>query len=485
MLKRILALLLASIMILSVMAGCNVEKPVETPAPTNAPVETQGNNTPEETDPVETEPKEVTITIGNWPSEADEANYKIMQDRLARMNELYPYITVVPQTSSGDVKEYVTLAAAGQLPNLYQVAYTELSTIAKSGFALDITDLLDEGGFLENLNPVLYDPVSYQDRIYAIPTSTYGIGLACNRAVFEAAGLVNADGSLQFPETFDELTQTALKIKEATGQYGIAIASTGIGGWIFTNIAWNYGVDFMEQQADGSWKATFDTPEMIEALQWVYDMKWVHEVLPEDALMDHAGQRKLFASEQCGMYLMHAPERGLVWSYGMDCNNICYGSIPAGPGGRYSLSGGNLLVMSPETTPEQFDAVMKWIDVSGQSYAVTENYEQGLRETYSAWAEQGVPILQDAILPIWINEERTEILRRVRGEYTNIPASNFETYLAFEGVTLKAEEPEFCQELYTILDGVLQEVLANKDVDIPALVTKAANDFQANYLNNA
>ena len=485
MLKRILALLLASIMILSVMAGCNVEKPVETPAPTNAPVETQGNNTPEETDPVETEPKEVTITIGNWPSEADEANYKIMQDRLARMNELYPYITVVPQTSSGDVKEYVTLAAAGQLPNLYQVAYTELNTIAKSGFALDITDLLDEGGFLENLNPVLYDPVSYQDRIYAIPTSTYGIGLACNRAVFEAAGLVNADGSLQFPETFDELTQTALKIKEATGQYGIAIASTGIGGWIFTNIAWNYGVDFMEQQADGSWKATFDTPEMIEALQWVYDMKWVHEVLPEDALMDHAGQRKLFASEQCGMYLMHAPERGLVWSYGMDCNNICYGSIPAGPGGRYSLSGGNLLVMSPETTPEQFDAVMKWIDVSGQSYAVTENYEQGLRETYSAWAEQGVPILQDAILPIWINEERTEILRRVRGEYTNIPASNFETYLAFEGVTLKAEEPEFCQELYTILDGVLQEVLANKDVDIPALVTKAANDFQANYLNNA
>ena len=482
--KRILALVLATVMILSVLAGCNAEKPVET----SKPQETQGTNVEtqaKETEPQETEPKEVTITIGNWPSEADEANYKIMQDRLAKMNELYPYITVVPQTSSGDVKEYVTLAAAGQLPNLYQVAYTELNTIAKSGFALDITDLLDEGGFLENLNPVLYDPVSYQDRIYAIPTSTYGIGLACNRAVFEAAGLVNADGSLQFPETFDELTQTALKIKEATGQYGIAIASTGIGGWIFTNIAWNYGVDFMEQQADGSWKATFDTPEMIEALQWVYDMKWVHEVLPEDALMDHAGQRKLFASEQCGMYLMHAPERGLVWSYGMDCNNICYGSIPAGPGGRYSLSGGNLLVMSPETTPEQFDAVMKWIDVSGQSYAVSENYEQSLRDTYIAWAEQGVPILQDAILPIWINEERTEILRRVRGEYTNIPASNFETYLAFEGVTLKAEEPEFCQELYTILDGVLQEVLANKDVDIPALVTKAANDFQSNYLNNA
>jgi hypothetical protein len=201
--------------------------------------------------------------------------------------------------------------------------------------------------------------------------------------------------------------------------------------------------------------------------------------------MDHAGQRKLFASEQCGMYLMHAPERGLVWSYGMDCNNICYGSIPAGPGGRYSLSGGNLLVMSPETTPEQFDAVMKWIDVSGQSYAVSENYEESLRSTYQSWKEQGVPILQDAILPIWVNEERTEILRRVRAEYTNIPASNFETYLAFEGVTLKAEEPEFAQELYTILDGVLQEVLANKDVDIAAVVAKAANDFQSNYLNNA
>ena len=54
--KKTLALLLAFVMVISMFAGCNTEKPVET-----KPQETQGGNKPEETKPQETEPAEPVV----------------------------------------------------------------------------------------------------------------------------------------------------------------------------------------------------------------------------------------------------------------------------------------------------------------------------------------------------------------------------------------------------------------------------------------
>ena len=46
-------------------------------------------------------------------------------------------------------------------------------------------------------------------------------------------------------------------------------------------------------------------------------------------------------------------------------------------------------------------------------------------------------------------------------------------------------EPEAgCQELYAELDKVVQEIYANKDVDIAAMVSGASHDWQVNCLDN-
>ena len=49
---------------------------------------------------------------------------------------------------------------------------------------------------------------------------------------------------------------------------------------------------------------------------------------------------------------------------------------------------------------------------------------------------------------------------------------------------LRPEEPVCAQELYSILDGCIQEVLINKDADCKALLKKACSDFQQNYLDH-
>ena len=46
-------------------------------------------------------------------------------------------------------------------------------------------------------------------------------------------------------------------------------------------------------------------------------------------------------------------------------------------------------------------------------------------------------------------------------------------------------EPEVCaQELYSILDSCIQQVLQDQNADIPSILEKAANDYQINYLDN-
>ncbi|MBQ6554578.1 MAG: hypothetical protein IJL89_05045, partial [Firmicutes bacterium] len=67
---------------------------------------------------------------------------------------------------------------------------------------------------------------------------------------------------------------------------------------------------------------------------------------------------------------------------------------------------------------------------------------------------------------------------------TNVEPKDYELYYANEGVTIRPEPEVACQELYSILDGVIQAIFADSDADIPALVEEAANKWQSNELNN-
>lgn len=428
--------------------------------------------------------EKVSIVIGNWPSETDAATVEYYNEYKRMMNEKYPDIEIVPDTTQISTKEFAAMASSGQLPNLFVSSYTELPLAAQSGFALDITDYCKEYQYTTNLNPLLVDKVSYDERVYGIPSTAYSLGLACNRKMFEAAGLVNEDGSLQYPATYDELAQTAVKIKDATGQAGFSFPTmNNQGGWIFTSLAWSYGVDFMEQDSDGKWQATFDSPECVEALQYIKDLKWKYDVLPDNSFVDVTEQRKLFASDQAAMYLMHVPERMLVKTYSMDKDDICFGRVPAGPEGRYSLMGGNVYMISPNSTPEQVDAVFKWLDIIGESPNVSDYMKENLRLEFEADNNENVPVMKTVPFSIWINDERMQLENELRSEYANVPDVNFSDYSSFEDVIIQEEEPVATQELYSILDAGIQEVLTDENADCEAIVNRMANDFQVNHLD--
>ena len=427
----------------------------------------------------------VELSVGNWPStEGKDLDTKnALKDAFEKE---YPNIAIVPDTWSFDLQTFYPKAEAGLLPNYYTAHFSEMPKLIDGEYVYDITKALDDNGY-SGMNENIKKVVSKDDAIYALPTLVYTLGIVYNTDMFEAAGLVDEDGTPHQPKDWNEMAEMAVKIKEVTGKPGMAITtSNNTGGWIFTNMAWSYGVDFMEQDADGKWKATFNTPEMEEALQFISDLKWKYDVLPANVLVDQDELRKTFATGGAGM-IISAPDAAALSKFDMDPKMFGMMAIPSGPKRRVSLMGGTLNCVSNTSSPEQADAFVKWMDFGGSGLRFDDTVKSNMESTYQTNAENGQAIGAKSFR-IWGDDsDKVKYEDELIDKYYNMKPNAAKLYnesFSDPSIELQAEEPVCAQDLYSILDTCIQQVLDNKDADIKTIIEKANTDFQTNYLDN-
>lgn len=428
------------------------------------------------------------ISVGMWPKEKENPKeYERFMSMKERFEAANPDVEIIPDTWAFNLGSFLAKAASGNLPTVYEVYFTEANRVINAGYCEDLTDAVKKYGYEDKIKPAIKDIVTKDDKYYMIPKSSYNMGLYINKILFKQAGLVNEDGSVKIPKTYDEVAEFAGIIKEKTGQPGIVICTANnTGGWNFLNIAWSYGTEFMKQDENGKWKATFDSPECAAALQWIKDLKWKYNAIPETSFATGTEQQKYFSADQGGMFIGPPPQNELASVYNMNLDDICVASVPAGPAGRYSQIGGVLSVVKKGSTPEQIDAVFRWLDFSNNSYKISDDVKQTVEESYKVKAENGLPVGLFEYSPWSNNAEKTEYERSIISKYANFNAENVKDYnYPPEDLKLKPEEPVNCQELYAALDSCIQEVITNESADPLELLKKAASDFQKDFLNNA
>ena len=180
--KKILAMLLALVMVLS-LAACSVEKaPAETQAPeTQAPA---ADNTPAETQAPEAEKVEIslwTYPIGNWVDEATVASL------IADFNAVYPNITVKVEYldyTNGDDKVN-TAIEGGQAPDIIMEGPERLiANWGAKGLLVDLSDIVPAGTY----ESIVATCTSPNGELYELPVCMITHCMAINRDVFEAAG---------------------------------------------------------------------------------------------------------------------------------------------------------------------------------------------------------------------------------------------------------------------------------------------------------
>ena len=427
------------------------------------------------------------ISVGGWPTKEGKEKENI-EAKKARFEEANKDFVIEPDSWIFDRKSFYAKAAAGQLPVLYDCGFTEVPQVIAAGYSADLTDELKKQGLYDKINKDVLELVSKDGKVYAFPYAAYIFGIAYNVDDFQAAGLMNADGTPQQPKTWDELAQFAVKLKQTPGRPGFVFPTeNNNGGWQFTQIAWSYGANFMEKGSDGKWKAVFNSPEAAEALQWIKDLKWKYDVLPANTLIDHTELYKTFGTRGASMVIGAGDTPGKIVSYDMKPNSIGMMATPAGPKKWVTLMGGSVYALSNKASEKQIEGALKWLQMTYTPDA-TDEYKINTEQSFQERAEKGF-LVGVKSMSQWNTESSALKFRdEMIDKYANGNPAHVKLYNDFVqdlgGCELRPEEPVCAQELYGILDNCIQEVLTNKDADPKTLLEKANSDFQKNYLDN-
>lgn len=425
---------------------------------------TGGEDSPAPDDVDETQ--EVSISVGDYPSADQEAKRQAFDERVAQFQDMYPHVTVTGEEVAWNPQTFSAQVAAGTLPTTIRIAYTEIQGLIANGQVADVTDFLADSGGLDELNPAILANAQDSDgRTFGIPVEAYSMALFYNRDLYEQAGL-DPD---QPPVSWEELRANSQAIADATGQAGFVIPSTqNHGGWVFSAMSYGFGGLLQERDGDDV-TSTIDNPATAEALDFLHALRWEDDSFGQNFLMSYDDISQAFAAGQIGHFVGMTSSsffNSLVTSQGMPVEDIGLVTLPQTADGLGTLGGGAIAMISPNATPNEIAATLKWIQFF--------NYDQFFdpevaRATAKADGEAGNVVGAPA-LPLVAQETYDAYLESIE-DYINVPRENYASFLEnVQKVPVVAEPSVEAQQIYALLDVTVQQVLTDQNADIDALL---------------
>ncbi len=434
-----------------------------------------------------------TITLGNWPPDtAADAEKELFEGYKATMAKQYPNVTLVPDYYSYSLSNYVPMAKGHTAPSIFQPPFTDPQLLISQGLVGDVTDALEKFGVLDQFSPSYVEMLADENgRIYGLPRDGYVLGMHINIDLFREAGLMTEDGLPMYPKTLQEMAEYGQIIREKTGKAGLVFpASETYGGWLFTNIAWNFGCvgeNALEyQDEDGRWVCNFTSPECIAAMEFMRDLRWKYDILNADATTtDWAGAHSLLGTGEAAMnFAADDSVDQLTANKGLPVDSFALIPFPAGPEGRYALAGGTCYMFSPDITDDQAVALMAYLKVLGKLPFLDDQIIAGMRADYAAKRDRGAPVLP--AISAWTDEEYNAAKQDIINEFCNVDMrlyNDFFDSISQGTISLKSEEPIFAQQLYRELTAVVQRMITREGADVVKALRKAEESFQE-YLDD-
>lgn len=326
--KKLLSIILGTVIATSVLAGCSGKQT------------TQTNNTSAQDKP------DKPVAIQLWHHWGSEQRKPTINGMLDEFNKQYKDKNISVEGTFvpfGDMDKKITASiAAGNPPDAAVQPIEAVAVMAARNQLEDLTPYLPKdikNKFYDNL----WDTVTYNGKIYALPFNTDTRLLFYNKKMFKDAGIT------EFPKTWDEFYKLADKLDKKDGsKYSTLAFHPMIGNFGFDTFALSNGGKTVDNFMNPT-KATINTAQNIEALDWM--SKW----------------RERYGADTWNSYMQQGSGAndpfisGKVAIYGNVCNYIAtlkkyapdmdYGvaAMPAGPSGKETGSiGGGFVVVVPK-----------------------------------------------------------------------------------------------------------------------------------------
>jgi multiple sugar transport system substrate-binding protein len=413
----------------------------------------------------------VTISVASLiPGSTAEATTQF-NNQVAEFEKAYPNITVKSQQYQWTGPTFAAKLAAGTLPTVFTVPFTDGRTLGENGQLADLTSEVKALPYFSKYNPaVIAEGTTSAGKIIAVPTAAYAQALHYNRALFTQAGL---DPNSP-PTTWDEVAADAKKITDATGKAGYAEMgkNDNTAGWILTTLAYSLG-GRMETGTGTSAKATLDNDQTKQALQTLHNMRWNDNSMGSSFDYGWSDINQAFAAGKVGMYVSGSDVyTNLVQAEKINSSIYGLAALPlAGDQNAAILGGGTLAAVRPDANANAKAAAVKWIDFFYEQPLV--NQQQAIRNAQTLVASKqpvGVPAL-----PVF-DKAQYDLANTWIKSYINVPQDQMTPFTTkvFDQ-PLAAEPAASTQSVYHALDPVVQAVLTNKNANIDSLL-KTAND---------
>ncbi len=424
--------------------------------------------------PVSAQEPLVLDVVSLRPGDSEEA-YHAFYAQVDQFQAANPDIKIVPHEYNWTGPTFAAALAGGTLPDVFTIPFTDGKSLIEQGQLADITDLVKALPYASKFNPnVLATAQDANGHIFGLPRQAYGIGLQYNRDLFTQAGL-DPDKP---PTTWDEVRADAKAIADKTGQAGyIQMSQSNTGGWQSTVATYARGGRMEEVAADGSVKSTVNNPGTKAALEFLKALRWEDDSMGSNFLFDWGTANQAFAAGQVGMYTQGSD----VYTSLVQANQIdpkIYGltTIPLTDDPNAGvLAGGDIAAVNVKSSPEEQAAAVRWIDFYYMQKLLDQTAAVNDAKTLAA---DGQPVGTPA-MPIFDKATLQQSQEWIK-DYVNVPLDQMAGFS--NGIfdqPLVPEPSHHTQEMYAILDTVVQAVLTDQNADIDALLTDAQSQVQA------
>ncbi|MDX6504351.1 MAG: hypothetical protein QOE29_1476 [Gaiellaceae bacterium] len=415
--------------------------------------------------------KTTSITVaGLIPGATKEAKAQL-DAQISAFQKANPTIKVKPVEYQWLGSTFAAKLAAGTLPMVLTVPFTDARTLGDNGQLANLTPLVKKWAYFKKFNPaVIAEGTTAKGKVVGIPTAAYAQALHYNRKLFTQAGL----DPNKPPTTWAQVRAYAKQIAQKTGAAGYAQMgqNDNTAGWILTTVTYSLG-GRMEEGSGTSAKATLNNPYTAQALNLIKQMRWTDNSMGSTFDYSWGTINQAFAAGKIGMFINGSDIYTFcVQNAHLDPSTYGIATIPVANNATAGvLGGGTIAAVRPDTKGDKLAAAVKWIDFFYEQPLISK--AAAIRNAKTLVANKqpvGVPTF-----PIF-NKKQYDLANSWIKPYFNVPRDQMAPFLT--GIFKNKLYPEpgaSTQSVYHALDPVVQAVFSNKNTDTFDMLD-AAND---------
>ena len=300
-----------------------------------------------------------------WAPGGGAAAVPFFEEVTRRFNAKYgPKITAVAEPLPGvsnreAFEKYVTMAVAGQLPDIVELCCTWIRPFMLKGVVFDLNPLVRKHwkpAETDDFYKGPYESLRVDGKQYGLPTSMNMNVMFVNKNHLREANLPLPTADWTLSQFLDYAIKLTRRTTAASAGVGEAPTLEEGGRWGFdmpfhsldrnATWIWAHGGEPHDPKDAGpeSTRLTYDAPKSVEALQFLHDLIWRHHVGPatnaqrggmnrDDAFMNGKSAILFQNAGSAGAISAGAPAAGLDWDF------LPLVKGPGGHGSRHSIRG--------------------------------------------------------------------------------------------------------------------------------------------------